>query len=109
MHLFTEYVPLLGTYNAHAIGFIVKAVRTNLYELRVVPLIMRGLERSLFVSQLAGSEMKLNRSVLTLKMTIFSDVAPYSLADIDRRFRGIYRLHWQMLTDVSEELTSSII
>jgi hypothetical protein len=32
---------------------------------------------------------------IMLKMTVFWDVAPCSLVETDRRFRGVYRLHHQ--------------
>jgi hypothetical protein len=49
---------------------------------------------------------------LPLKMTVFWDVAPCSMVEIDRRFGGAYCLHLyalMKLTDVSEVLTASII
>jgi hypothetical protein len=46
-----------------------------------------------------------------MKMGVFWNVVPCSLVDTDRRFRGAYCLHHQdeILTDVSEVLTTSII
>jgi hypothetical protein len=34
-------------------------------------------------------------TVMSMKMTVFWDVTPYSLVDIDRRFRGTCCLHHQ--------------
>jgi hypothetical protein len=33
--------------------------------------------------------------VASMKMTAFWDVAPCSLVEVDRRFRGVYCLHYQ--------------
>jgi hypothetical protein len=42
-----------------------------------------------------------------MKMTVFWDVAPCSLVEVDRRFRGAYCLHIQ--GDISEKAVSFIL
>jgi hypothetical protein len=32
-------------------------------------------------------------TAVSLKMTAFWDIAPFSLVEVDRRFRGVYWLH----------------
>jgi hypothetical protein len=64
-------------------------------------------------------------AAVSMKMVVFWDVAPFSLVEIYRRFRGSYCLHhqamsgcllgvlrlvvWYHFTDVLEVLTESII
>jgi hypothetical protein len=47
------------------------------------------------VQLLAASQA--TRADIFLKMTVFWDVAPCSLAEVYRRFRGAYCLHYQSL------------
>jgi hypothetical protein len=42
-----------------------------------------------------------------MNMTAFSDMAPFSLVEVDLRFRGAYCLHHE--GDVSELRTASVI
>jgi hypothetical protein len=39
--------------------------------------------------------------ILTMKITVFWDVAPCSLVEVDRRFRGAYFLHHQRIPETS--------
>jgi hypothetical protein len=43
------------------------------------------------------------------EVTVFWDIAPYSLFEVDRRFRGAYFLHRQGIESLSDEFTSKRI